>query len=564
MNKSLLVIAFACLGLLFSGCTQENGPEPSPAAGNIPEQVLGEYGIPGNGKVELHWNAVEGAQGYKIYRALSTGGVKTDFIALNSEPVTGTNYSDAGLANGTAYFYAVSAVNSAGEGPKSGEIIAVPFKTGGEREPNATGTVCDQEKNELKVDLCLKNLAVATEDPLMCKKITTLSIDDCLYDLALNANKADYCADIMDSVKKNNCQKETVLNREKITECMDIEAGSTERNDCLKELAVLQSNTAACELIEDQLTRDECFKEIAVKLESYFLCGSVSKTLVAGNYLRDLCYSEILEKKKDLEICGRFLEQEKEMKCLHEMAEELKDFGVCGGIEADENRFECISNVAAVTADPDACMEIPGKALQQKCLILVAESSATSIETCLQIFSHIERNNCLYDIGTSQMDVNACMEITDRDLQTGCLWMIATATNDTEVCEKIRFDMKMKQNECFKEVAVSSYEMEGCDKIGSRDLYIECYSDIARELQDTGICENVTKKFFQEKNIARDDCYYYYALGTADTEICELILSQSLKDKCYYDYFVETDDDSVCDEIVDANLNLVCRGWNEA
>jgi cellulose 1,4-beta-cellobiosidase len=42
-----------------------------------------------------------------------------------------TSYTDTKAANGTTYYYTVSAVNSVGEGTKSIELSATPTKKGG-------------------------------------------------------------------------------------------------------------------------------------------------------------------------------------------------------------------------------------------------------------------------------------------------------------------------------------------------------------------------------------------------------------------------------------------------
>jgi hypothetical protein len=55
--------------------------------------------------------------GYKIYR-----GPSPDAMVLIASPGNFTSYSDSGLRIGTQYYYAVSAVNSAGEGSRSVEI----------------------------------------------------------------------------------------------------------------------------------------------------------------------------------------------------------------------------------------------------------------------------------------------------------------------------------------------------------------------------------------------------------------------------------------------------------
>ena len=55
--------------------------------------------------VSLTWNAVSGAAGYNVYR---------DGVKANGTVLTGTSYTDGGLASGTSYTYAVKAVTSGG------------------------------------------------------------------------------------------------------------------------------------------------------------------------------------------------------------------------------------------------------------------------------------------------------------------------------------------------------------------------------------------------------------------------------------------------------------------
>jgi acid phosphatase type 7 len=79
----------------------------------------------GDGTVHLSWTAPSdgGAAitGYKVYRGTSSGG---ETLLKTVGNVTSTD--DATAANGTKYWYRVSAVNSVGEGPQSNEASATP------------------------------------------------------------------------------------------------------------------------------------------------------------------------------------------------------------------------------------------------------------------------------------------------------------------------------------------------------------------------------------------------------------------------------------------------------
>ncbi|HWD91725.1 MAG TPA: chitobiase/beta-hexosaminidase C-terminal domain-containing protein, partial [Verrucomicrobiae bacterium] len=65
--------------------------------------------IAGNALVNLSWNASPGATNYNVKRATASGGTYTTIAS-----VAGTSFTDNGLANGTTYYYSVSAVYSPG------------------------------------------------------------------------------------------------------------------------------------------------------------------------------------------------------------------------------------------------------------------------------------------------------------------------------------------------------------------------------------------------------------------------------------------------------------------
>ncbi len=75
-----------------------------------------------NEQVNLTWTASTGATSYSIKRS-TTGGEPYTTIATG---VTSTTYADAGLTNGSQYYYVVSASNSAGEGADSAQASATP------------------------------------------------------------------------------------------------------------------------------------------------------------------------------------------------------------------------------------------------------------------------------------------------------------------------------------------------------------------------------------------------------------------------------------------------------
>ena len=98
---------------------------------SVPSAPTLNSASPGNGSVALGWSAPasnggSAVTGYKVYRGTTSGG-ETLLTTLGNV----TSWTDTGAANGTAYYYRVSAVNSVGEGGSSNELSATPATTAG-------------------------------------------------------------------------------------------------------------------------------------------------------------------------------------------------------------------------------------------------------------------------------------------------------------------------------------------------------------------------------------------------------------------------------------------------
>lgn len=112
----------------------------SPASGSFqpvhqahqPPAATRIYDVSGHdGMVWFVWDHVDAEEGgpaitgYRVYRATQPGVTKENATAL---PLTTDNeFRDTGVTNGTAYYYAVAAVDeTGGEAPLSPEVRATP------------------------------------------------------------------------------------------------------------------------------------------------------------------------------------------------------------------------------------------------------------------------------------------------------------------------------------------------------------------------------------------------------------------------------------------------------
>lgn len=99
--------------------TQATATTATPAP-VIPAAPMGVMATGGTNQVTLSWSAVSGATSYNVYYATTSGsGTSGTKIAGATSP-----YVQTGLAAGTAYYYVVTAVNSAGESAASAQATA--------------------------------------------------------------------------------------------------------------------------------------------------------------------------------------------------------------------------------------------------------------------------------------------------------------------------------------------------------------------------------------------------------------------------------------------------------
>ena len=107
--------------LLFPSCGGSNNNGGGGGGGSAPSAPTGLTATAGNQQVALTWMASATATSYNVKRATVSGGPYT-----NVSSGTAVSFTDSSLANGTKYFYVVSAVNSSGESANSAEASATP------------------------------------------------------------------------------------------------------------------------------------------------------------------------------------------------------------------------------------------------------------------------------------------------------------------------------------------------------------------------------------------------------------------------------------------------------
>lgn len=125
-----LLIGILCLGVVvMAGCGGGGG---SNSDTQPPSSPSGLSGTSQDGAVNLSWSELTTGDlnGYNVYRTSSEIEDVSGLAPQNDAPISKASYTDTGAKNGTTYYYAVTAVDEAGnESGPSDHVEKTPFST---------------------------------------------------------------------------------------------------------------------------------------------------------------------------------------------------------------------------------------------------------------------------------------------------------------------------------------------------------------------------------------------------------------------------------------------------
>lgn len=148
-----------------------------------PDTLTNLTATAGDAKVTLSWGAVQGTVSYIVKRSTTVGGPYTTI----ANGVTGTDYVDTAVVNGTTYYYVVTAVISGTESGNSNEAYATP--QGATNPPNNESsllrvTVIDSSERDYQlsatevdgfVNWFMNHISTDTAGYMLTKKIGSQS-----------------------------------------------------------------------------------------------------------------------------------------------------------------------------------------------------------------------------------------------------------------------------------------------------------------------------------------------------------------------------------------------------
>jgi beta-glucanase (GH16 family) len=113
-------------------------------ASSVPDVPTGLSAVAGGTQMVLSWSPANGATNYNIKSSTTNGGPYTTIGSTAA-----TSFTNTGLANGTTYYYVVSAVNSFGESTNSAQISATTTVPSANLALNKPTTVSSVENGTL-------------------------------------------------------------------------------------------------------------------------------------------------------------------------------------------------------------------------------------------------------------------------------------------------------------------------------------------------------------------------------------------------------------------------------
>jgi glucuronoarabinoxylan endo-1,4-beta-xylanase len=125
LHSALLMTLSALTACGGGGTGSSGGAGGSSGGGTVPIAPTGAAATAGDAQVVLTWTAVAGVTGYYANRSTSAGGPYTRLASTAA-----ATFTDTGLANGTTYYYVITAYNGAGIGAQSPEVNAKPIEAG--------------------------------------------------------------------------------------------------------------------------------------------------------------------------------------------------------------------------------------------------------------------------------------------------------------------------------------------------------------------------------------------------------------------------------------------------
>jgi len=407
--------------------------------------------------------------------------------------------------------------------------IVIPRPPPGE----LTNEYCLTLENQTKIETCYYDIAIENLDVGQCALLTVLDKDGCFLDVGvLSQNKSD-CFRINRETLRNSCLNTIGTEIKDISYCNDIINNEDLKASCTKTVYSVVDGSE-CQNISDIIRRENCIFSEALTQNNSQICALISGNIRLNVYYRDSCLDQFSSSFTDPASCALYFNEEKEDECFKSVAIKNSDVDTCKKISDELKQSNCINTVANALSDQSICKQITDQTVQQDCFKSFLEGNPDAAY-CELILDIVIKKECYKDAGVASLNDEICDKILDlaSDEQTTCYQEIAKETFDPLTCDKIYAYHFEVRDECFMLIALTNLDFQMCEQVHFGENYSTCFSSIAIEINNFGICDQMQQDYFI--NLGHNPkygCYKDFAIEKSDTIICELISPTPIREEC--------------------------------
>lgn len=173
------------------------------------------------------------------------------------------------------------------------------------------------------------------------------------------------------------------------------------------------------------------------------------------------------------------------------------------------------------------------------------------LNTCKDIASLAERNNCYRDIAFSSNHSYFCAKVfNSSSISDSCYAKLAIMANSKAACYELE-DIKPR-GYCTAQLAINRVELPLCDNIEDKGWKNYCYGQVAIATKKPDACGRV------ELESDRADCYIGLAKNISSGSVCAYIQALDRKDECFLTMGSANSDQLLCAEIVEPSQRWTC------
>lgn len=127
-------------------------------------------------------------------------------------------------------------------------------------------------------------------------------------------------------------------------------------------------------------------------------------------------------------------------------------------------------------------------------------------------------------IGCNKTPTYTCRTYDEGLEKYICIERVAVDRAEQDICDEITEEYT--RDHCIAEVAIKNLDSLSCNLIKTKKHDFYCRKNIARQLENTSICEPITDW------IEKDNCFFIALKNSTNPEDCNIIRSEIIRYDC--------------------------------